>query len=410
MANAVEIEGVSKVFRLYQEKYTSLKERVIKAGKIPFQEFYALRDVNINVEEGTSIGLLGHNGSGKSTLLKCIAGIIQPTSGQIRVKGRVSAMLEVGAGFHPELSGRDNIYLSATLLGVPVKEITARFDEIVAFSELGAFIDNQVKYYSTGMYARLGFAVAVNVDPDILLVDEVLAVGDENFQRKCIERIRVFQKEGRTIVFVSHSPDLVRATCEQAYVLDHGIVGGAGDTGSAIAALRDSLQANSQVGGTRIVDGSPEDEKPEAVHAVASVEVTSVRAVTASEESREHIFPHDPLKLEIGYRANSPTTGVGVAVQIFTPGKELLFGANTREMGIQSFDLDSDGVIEINFDDLAVLDGIYGVSVTLLDSSGNPLSWLEDRAAFQVVNTSRVSGIVALPFSINSYSVPRLSN
>ncbi|MDA8116626.1 MAG: ABC transporter ATP-binding protein [Actinomycetota bacterium] len=408
MANAIEVDGVSKIFRLYQEKYTSLKERVIKAGKIPYQEFWALKDININVEEGTSIGLLGHNGSGKSTLLKCIAGIIQPTKGEIRVKGRVSAMLEVGAGFHPELSGRDNIFLSATLLGVPVKEIAARFDDIVEFSELGAFIDNQVKHYSTGMYARLGFAVAVNVDPDVLLVDEVLAVGDENFQRKCIERIRLFQKEGRTIVFVSHSPELVRATCEEAYVLDHGSVVGAGDPGSAIAVLRESLQAGAQVGGARISD--PDKVEEPKAEKVPNVELVSIRAVSASEERPDHIFPHDPLKVEVGYHARSPQPGTSVAIQLFSPQKEVIFAANTREMGIEGFDLDSDGVVEINFEDLALLDGIYGVAVTLLDSGGNPISWLEDRAAFQVVNPSRVSGMVALNFSINSYSVPHIAN
>ena len=408
MTNAIEIDDVSKIFRLYQEKYSSLKERVIKAGKIPYQEFWALKDINISVEEGTSIGLLGHNGSGKSTLLKCIAGIIQPTKGEIRVKGRVSAMLEVGAGFHPELSGRDNIFLSATLLGVPVKEIASRFDEIVAFSELGAFIDNQVKHYSTGMYARLGFAVAVNVDPDVLLVDEVLAVGDESFQRKCIERIRLFQKEGRTIVFVSHSPELVRATCEEAYVLDHGSVIGAGDPGAAIAALRESLQAGAQVGGAKISDPGKEAE-PKAAK-VPNVELVSIRAVSASEERPEHIFPHDPIKVEVGYHARSPQLGISVAIQLFSPQKEVIFGANTREMGIEGFDLDSDGVVEINFEDLPLLDGIYGVAVTLIDSGGNPISWLEDRAAFQVVNPSRVSGLVALNFSINSYSVPRIAN
>ena len=408
MTNAIDIDDVSKIFRLYQEKYSSLKERVIKAGKIPYQEFWALKDINISVEEGTSIGLLGHNGSGKSTLLKCIAGIIQPTKGEIRVKGRVSAMLEVGAGFHPELSGRDNIFLSATLLAVPVKEIASRFDEIVAFSELGAFIDNQVKHYSTGMYARLGFAVAVNVDPDVLLVDEVLAVGDENFQRKCIERIRLFQKEGRTIVFVSHSPELVRATCEEAYVLDHGSVVGAGDPGAAIAALRESLQAGAQVGGAKISDPGKEAE-PKAAK-VPNVELVSIRAVSASEERPEHIFPHDPIKVEVGYHARSPQLGISVAIQLFSPQKEVIFGANTREMGIEGFDLDSDGVVEINFEDLPLLDGIYGVAVTLIDSGGNPISWLEDRAAFQVVNPSRVSGLVALKFSINSYSVPRIAN
>ena len=192
MSFAIEVNDVSKRFRLYHEKYTSLKERVIHMGRIPYEDFWALRDINMTIQEGETIGLIGHNGSGKSTLLKCMAGILQPTSGQIRTRGRVAALLELGAGFHPDLTGRENVYMNAALLGLSEKEIQAKFDEIVAFAELEEFIDNQVKFYSSGMYVRLGFAVAVNMDPDILLVDEVLAVGDENFQRKCLNKVRQF--------------------------------------------------------------------------------------------------------------------------------------------------------------------------------------------------------------------------
>src|SRR2546423_2764380 len=199
MSTAIEIEDVSKRFRLYHEKFTSLKERAIHFGKVPFEEFWALRDINLVVEEGETVGLLGHNGSGKSTLLKCIAGILQPTTGQIRTRGRLAALLELGAGFHPDLSGRENVYLNASLLGLSHREIEKKFDDIVGFAELESFIDNQVKFYSSGMYVRLGFAVAVNMDPDILLVDEGLAVGDESFQRKCLDKVHPFQNEGRTI-------------------------------------------------------------------------------------------------------------------------------------------------------------------------------------------------------------------
>src|SRR5216684_4226884 len=213
MGAAIEIQGVSKRFRLYHEKYSSLKERILHAGHTPYEEYWAVNDISAEIESGTTVGIVGRNGSGKSTLLKCIAGIIQPTSGQVVVRGQLAAMLELGAGFQPELSGRDNIYLNASLLGLSRRDIDKRFDAIVDFAELEQFIDNQVKYYSSGMYVRLGFAVAVNTDPDVLLVDEVLAVGDENFQRKCIERVKQFQREGRTIVFVTHSPDLIRQTC-----------------------------------------------------------------------------------------------------------------------------------------------------------------------------------------------------
>ena len=182
---------------------------------MPYEDFWALRDLQFDIKTGETFGIIGRNGSGKSTLLKCIAGILQPTSGQIVVRGHLAAMLELGAGFQPELSGRDNIYLNASLLGLSRRDIARRFDEIVAFAELEDFIDNQVRFYSSGMYVRLGFAVAVNVEPDVLLIDEVLAVGDERFQEKCLDRIHQFQAEGRTIVVVSHSVAMVRQVCDR---------------------------------------------------------------------------------------------------------------------------------------------------------------------------------------------------
>ncbi|MGH9066404.1 MAG: ABC transporter ATP-binding protein [Acidimicrobiales bacterium] len=242
MVPAVAVEGVSKRFRLYHEKYTSLKERIIHMGHVPFEEFWALSDIEMEIGQGESVGLLGHNGSGKSTLLKCIAGILQPTKGRITVRGKLAAMLELGAGFHPELSGRDNIYLNASLLGMGKKEVARRFDEIVAFAELEQFIDNQIRFYSSGMQARLGFAVAVTFEPEVLLVDEVLAVGDESFQRKCLDRIKAFQTQGRTIVIVSHAPDQVRQICNRAFVLHHGHLVGAGPAGEAIRIFREHLR------------------------------------------------------------------------------------------------------------------------------------------------------------------------
>ena len=196
---ALEVEDVSKVFRLFRERPSSLKQRVL-SGRMRAEDFWALRDIAFAVEEGSSLGLIGHNGSGKTTLLKCIAGILRPTSGMIRYRGRVAALLELGAGFHPELTGRENVYLNASFLGLSRKDTDRVYDDIVAFAELQDFMDNQVKFFSSGMLVRLGFAVAVHVEPDILLIDEVLAVGDEAFQAKCLDRVRSFQAEGRTIV------------------------------------------------------------------------------------------------------------------------------------------------------------------------------------------------------------------
>src|SRR6202166_1577873 len=234
MAVAIEVSDISKQFRLYNEKHTSLKERVIHGGKMPFTPFWALRDVNVDINQGETFGILGRNGCGKSTLLKCVAGILKPTTGEIRVRGSLAAMLELGAGFQPDLSGRDNIFLNGSLLGLSRSDIAKRFDDIVAFAELEDFIDNQVKFYSSGMYVRLGFAVAVNVEPDVLVVDEVLSVGDENFQRKCLAGIKEFEDDGRTILFVTHSSDLVRQVCDRAVVLSSGQMIGLGPSADAI--------------------------------------------------------------------------------------------------------------------------------------------------------------------------------
>jgi ABC-2 type transport system ATP-binding protein len=234
---AIEVADVSKRFRLYREKPMSLKARVL-AGRVRAEDFWALRDVSFDVAEGDSLALIGHNGSGKSTLLKVIAGILRPTSGMVRQRGRIAALLELGAGFHMELTGRENVYLNSAFLGLSRKETDRVYDEVVQFAELEEFMETAVKFYSSGMLVRLGFAVAVHVDPEILLVDEVLAVGDESFQARCLERVRWFQKEGRTIVLVSHALDLVRQICDQAVMLDHGRVHAMGAPDDVVREMR----------------------------------------------------------------------------------------------------------------------------------------------------------------------------
>src|SRR5207249_440291 len=190
--------------------------------RVTAEEFWALRDVSFQVEKGETLGLLGPNGSGKTTMLKIVAGILRPNEGLVTTRGRIAALLALGAGFHPELTGRENVYLNASIMGLSRAETDRLFDDMIAFAELESFVDTQVKFYSSGMYVRLGFAVAVHVDPAILLVDEVLAVGDIAFQRKCLDKVEAFQQEGRTIVFVTHAPDLVLRVCDEAIMLEHG--------------------------------------------------------------------------------------------------------------------------------------------------------------------------------------------
>src|SRR6266700_2993576 len=242
MADAViTARGVGKRFLIHPQRATSLKERFLQTRRSKAEEFWALRDIDLNIHGGETVGLIGANGSGKSTLLKLLAGILEPTAGTVRVRGRVASLLELGAGFNGELTGRENIYLNASILGLTRREINRNFDSIVEFSGLEQFIDNQVKHYSSGQYVRLGFAIAVHVEPDVLLVDEVLAVGDEAFQAKCLAKITEFQERGCTILFVTHAVDLVPRLCSRGLVLDHGRVLHDGDALEAAERLRTLL-------------------------------------------------------------------------------------------------------------------------------------------------------------------------
>lgn len=237
----LDAQGVSKRFVIRKER--SLKERVVNArrSKMHKEEFWALRDASISITAGSTVGLMGANGSGKSTLLKIFGGILDPTEGRVRHRGRIAPLLELGAGFHPDLTGRENVYLNAAILGVNRETTRKNFDSIVAYSEFGDFIDTQVKFYSSGMYLRLAFSVAVHCDPDILLVDEVLAVGDEPYQAKCMNTIRDFQKEGRTIVIVSHSSSAIEMLCDRVIVLSHGHTLFDGEPSGALQVLRRSF-------------------------------------------------------------------------------------------------------------------------------------------------------------------------
>lgn len=222
----IEVEGLTKIFKvLHRER--SLKSAVLKWMKFRFpkrEEFAALKDISFNVPRGQTVGVIGRNGSGKSTLLTLLAGIYRPTSGHVQVRGRVASLLELGAGFHPEFTGLENIFLNAAILGLPRAKINASLDAIIQFADLEEFIDTKVKFYSSGMIARLGFAVAVHVEPEVLLVDEVLAVGDANFHEKCYAKIDEFKKKGVTILFVSHDLEAVSRVCDRVIWIDHHVI------------------------------------------------------------------------------------------------------------------------------------------------------------------------------------------
>jgi ABC-2 type transport system ATP-binding protein len=391
VAPAVEIENVSKRFKLYRDKPHSLKERAIRAGRNRPEEFWALRDVGFEVDEGETLGLLGHNGSGKSTLLKCVAGTLRPTTGTIRTRGRLAALLELGAGFHGDLTGRENMYLNGSILGFSKTDMDAVFDEIVEFAELGRFIDMQVKHYSSGMTARLGFSVAIHVDPDVLLVDEVLSVGDEAFQRKCIERIKGFQREGRTIFLVTHAADLVRTMCRRGAVLDHGELIALADPNAAVRAFRDSLVK-------RGIEVPEEANIPDEVVFTKKVRFERVRLEYPS--GREFLYSDEPLKIHIAYEAIRSVEDCVFALHLYDMEGNMLIGTNTEVLGQDTPVVPGRGEITFVLERFPLLDGQYHVNLSVHDQQGEVFDNATPPGPINVQSEGRTIGRVSIPIRI----------
>jgi len=401
VATAISIREVSKRFELHHERYPSLKERVIHFGKSTSEEFWALRDVSFDVEQGTTVGILGANGSGKSTLLKCIAGILRPTSGEVWLRGRVAALLELGAGFQPELTGRENIFLNGAILGMPRSELERRFDDIVAFAELEQFIDTQVRFYSSGMYTRLGFAVAVNVDPDVLIVDEILAVGDEAFQRKCIERIRQFQRDGHTILLVTHAADSVRQLCQQAAVLDHGDLVAWGAPGEAVRSYREHLLRH-------LPYGAQPEELPGGVAPIVEQEQRRTFQIRIDDVTIEypqrgdrHLLPDAPLAIHVSFESLIDTADVSFGIALHDEEGRLVFGSSTAVRGDDLRVVPGPGSVSFRFASVPLLDGTYKVTVGAgTIDGGTVFDWREQHDEFQVMNPGLTQGQVSLPIDI----------
>jgi ABC-2 type transport system ATP-binding protein len=391
VAVAIEVRDISKRFRLYNEKHTSLKERVIHGGKMPFTPFWALRDVNVDINQGETFGILGRNGCGKSTLLKCVAGILKPTSGEIRVRGSLAAMLELGAGMQPDLSGRDNIFLNGSLLGLSRADIQKRFDDIVAFAELEDFIDNQVKFYSSGMYVRLGFAVAVNVEPDVLLVDEVLAVGDAAFQRKCLDHVKKFQREGRTIVVVSHGSDAIRQNCGRAMVMNHGQVITVDEPGEAIRVyLADLL-------GLGTMAGSNSDGVAGNVLAIGTV-----RAEHGGSGTRPHMYPGESLTITADVDSLASVPNAMATIAIHDEQGEVVFASDPDDPACAMELPTGGGLVRFYFPDVPLLDGTYSVSVGVRSATETAIyDWKDQVTQFEVANPGRATGRVQLPLDVS---------
>lgn len=353
---AVVADHVSKRFRLYHEKNDSLKIALMRRGRARYEEFWALDDVSLEVPQGSTFGLIGENGSGKSTLLKCMAKILRPDKGETRTVGKVSALLEVGAGFHPELSGRDNVYLNGSILGLSKAELDAKFDHIVEFAGLERFIDTPVKNYSSGMYVRLGFSVAINVNPDVLLIDEVLAVGDEAFQRRCSEKLNELHHEGKTIVVVSHALGSVRNMCEQVAWLEHGKIKTIGDAAKVI----DDYVAHSHADTTTDAAGNSRWGSGEA-------RIETVEFLNGSGVAVEELHTGEPVTIRLHYKATERVERPLFAVGVYTMEGVFLAGPNSRAAGMVPDYIEGEGYVDFHVPFLSLLAGVYDLTVAIYD-------------------------------------------
>jgi ABC-2 type transport system ATP-binding protein len=397
----IKVEDVSKRFVMHKEK--SLKERILNfsASRKHRDDFWALRDIDLQIDMGTTVGLVGHNGSGKSTLLKVIGGIIEPTTGSVSRRGRMAALLELGAGFHPDLTGRENVYLNAAILGLSRKQTDLYFDAIVDFSGIEDFIDTQVKFYSSGMYVRLAFAVAVHVDPDLLLVDEVLAVGDEPFQRKCMDKIEEFQRDGRTIVLVSHSAEQVGRLCDRVVVLNHGHLIHDGSVTEGLRVLRQGFEQE------RIDHDVAHPAPATATTATIDSIVALPRVDGEVDTSREPKDKSEAILLEAAsdfviryrYRLTEPQEPLAAGIAIETTTGLGVYGLNTKmlETTIPA----EPGLHEVDFviDRNALGAGQYSIRGSLEEVTGRSLDRMTPASTFEIAPYRVGTGIVRLEAS-----------
>ncbi|MBI5814563.1 MAG: ABC transporter ATP-binding protein [Nitrospinae bacterium] len=410
--NAIEFSGVSKRFRkvTLRRNYGTLKSAIVGAimGKSNGSSgsgdnlFTALNGVSFTVPKGETWGIIGRNGSGKSTILKLMAGIYRPDRGDVSINGRVSALIELGAGFHPEFSGRENIFINASILGLPKREIEEKFDDIVAFAELADFIDNPVRTYSSGMFMRLGFSVAIHSDPDVLLVDEVLAVGDEAFGHKCQERLESFKRAGKTIVIVSHSLGDIRKWCDGVIWVDKGEIRLTGKPTRVVDAY---LTTVAEMENTALLDKEKTDEPKRAEQAnrwgTREIEITGVRILDGAGEERMVFKSGGAMKVEIGYNSPSPIAEPVFGVAIYKSDGGHCYGTNTHLEDVKIERLSGTGSIVFEVDRLDLVDGAYTISVAAHAKDGHPYDYHDQMYGFTVRSKIMDEGVFRPPHRWN---------
>lgn len=395
----IRVEGVSKLYRrtLPGDRLRTLKSalvgRSLASGLKPEESIAALEQVDFAVHRGEAFGVIGGNGSGKSTLLKLVAGMLKPTTGRITVAGRVAALIELGAGFHPEISGRENVFINGAVLGLTRKQIERRYADIVEFSGLGDFMEEPVKNYSSGMYVRLGFAVAVNTDPDVLLVDEVLAVGDEAFAHRCLRRIEEFLAAGKTLLLVSHSLDLVEGVCDRVLWLDNGRQRLVGEPRRVIDAYRQEVaerEGEEHLAANRRREQAGEEVPEELRWGSREVEILSIRLLAGGEE-RYHVTTGEDVVFEIRARADKPLDDFVFGVAISTPRSFEVWGTNTDMEGYAAGHFEGEAVVRLACPALRLAPGEYVVDVAVHSREGAPYDYQRRALTFTV--TAPTSGV-----------------
>ena len=396
-------DNVSKVYRINRRESFTLKEILVNLfrARAGYQEFWALRDVSFELEKGQTLGIVGPNGSGKSTILKLIAGTSEPSSGEIEVNGVVSALLELGAGFHPDLTGRENILLNGSILGLSKQKILDRYDDIVRFAELEPFIETPVRYYSSGMYMRLGFSIAINVDPDILLVDEILAVGDLVFQERCLERIVELRRRGVSIVFVSHDLDLTQKICDRVIWLQEGSVAeDSDDPARTIDAYRTTSHQHLQ----ELLNQAPRErigtDYGYGHWGTGEIILDEVRIHNGSGEEKKEFRSHGRLVIDMRYTVHQPVRRPLFHLSILDVISNRILTTEEVLEGADDEVAEGVGEASVEIRDLALMGGVYRISVAITreDNPTNPYDFHQNLYLIQVISDEPgVRGLVAMP-------------
>lgn len=384
---AVQIAGVGKRFMRHADRRNSIKERIVRGRSRRAEDFWAVRNVDLDVPKGSVYGLIGHNGSGKSTLLKMIGGIYRPTEGTITSQGRIASLIELGAGFHPEMTGRENIGLNGSILGLARKEIADVTDEIIDFSGLRDFIDDPVKHYSSGMYVRLGFAVAVHMKPDVLLVDEVLAVGDEEFQRKCFDHLSSLRRAGKTIIVVSHGLGQLEALCDEVAWLERGTLQEVGEPTDVVQSYLKRVNAEETARNplaTAVRDESDHEGGLRSALRVKSVRITDTAGVPLN-----HAETGTTFRITVGVATTEPVLGPNVRIALQHETGPLVTMIGNHRLGYDLGTIDGEHLVDVDLIDNPLLPGRYRVHVDVFDHTGAKLldSW-NDAAEFPVRSAS----------------------